>query len=79
MKEYYLSKNKYIRLRVVKYYAYFRADISVNKYAFNEKVPFRYYEINFYTPKSRTKRGVLISPLWSLPRTSIRWPSNLRQ
>ena len=46
-KEYYLSKNKYIRLRVVKYYAYFRADISVNKYAFNEKVPYRYYEINF--------------------------------
>ena len=47
MKEYYLSKNKYIRLRVVKYYAYFRADISVNKYAFNGNVPCRYYEINF--------------------------------
>ena len=46
-KEYYLSKNKYIRLRVVKYYAYFRADISVNKYAFNGNVPCRYYEINF--------------------------------
>ena len=47
MKEYYLSKNKYIRLRVVKYYAYFRADISVNKYYFNGNVPCRYYEINF--------------------------------
>ena len=47
MKEYYLSKNKYIRLRVVKYYAYFRADISVNKYAFNGNVPCRYYEIKF--------------------------------
>lgn len=47
MKEYYLSKNKYIRLRIVKYYAYFRADISVNKYAFNGNVPCRYYEINF--------------------------------
>lgn len=47
MKEYYLSKNKYIRLRVVKYYAYFRADISVNKYAFNGNVPCRYYEMNF--------------------------------
>lgn len=47
MKEYYLSKNKYIRLRVVKYYAYFRADISINKYAYNENVPCRYYEINF--------------------------------
>ena len=46
-KEYYLSKNKYIRLRVVKYYAYFRADISVNKYAFNGNVPCRYYEISF--------------------------------
>ena len=46
-KEYCLSKNKYIRLRVVKYYAYFRADISVNKYAFNGNVPCRYYEINF--------------------------------
>ena len=47
MKEYYLAKNKYIRLRVVKYYAYFRADISVNKYAFNGNVPCRYYEMNF--------------------------------
>lgn len=47
MKEYYLSKNKYIRLRVVKYYAYFRADISVNKYVYNEKVPCRYYEVNY--------------------------------
>lgn len=46
MKEYYLSKNKYIRLRVVKYYAYFRADMSVNKYYYNESTP-RYYEINF--------------------------------
>lgn len=46
-KEYYLAKNKYIRLRVVKYYAYFRADISVNKYAFNENIPCRYYEVNF--------------------------------
>ena len=47
MKEYYLSKNKYIRLRVVKYYAYFRADISVNKYSYNGKTPCRYYEVNF--------------------------------
>lgn len=47
MKEYYLSKNKYIRLRVVKYYAYFRADISVNKYSYNGKIPHRYYEVNF--------------------------------
>ena len=47
MREYYLSKNKYIRLRVIKYYAYFRADISVNKYCFNDNVPSRYYEINF--------------------------------
>ena len=29
MKEYYLSKNKYIRLRVVKYYAYRARGINV--------------------------------------------------
>ena len=41
------NQNKYIRLRIARVGFTYRADISVNKYAFNGKVPCRYYEINF--------------------------------
>ena len=41
------NQNKYIRLRIARVGFTYRADISVNKYAFNGNVPCRYYEINF--------------------------------
>ena len=40
------NKNKYIRLRIARVGCTYRADISINKYYYNEKTP-RYYEINF--------------------------------
>ena len=46
MKTIYQEQNKYIRLRIAKVGCTYRADISFNKYYYNEKTP-RYYEINF--------------------------------
>lgn len=46
MKEIWVSKNKYIRLRIARVGCTYRADISVNKYYYNESTS-RYYEINF--------------------------------
>lgn len=46
MKEVWLKKNKYIRLRITRVGYSFRADISINKYAYDEKEE-RYYEINY--------------------------------
>ena len=40
------NQNKYIRLRIARVGCTYRADISVNKYYYNENTP-RYYEINF--------------------------------
>lgn len=40
------NQNKYIRLRIARVGFTYRADISVNKYYYNENTP-RYYEINF--------------------------------
>lgn len=42
----YERQNKYIRLRIVKVGCTYRADISINKYAY-DKNTHRYYEINF--------------------------------
>lgn len=47
-KLYYLSENKYIRLKINRPGMSFRASISINKYFWNEKEN-RYYEINFET------------------------------
>ena len=47
MKIIWKNQNKYIRLRIARVGFTYRADISVNKYAFNGNVPCRYYEINF--------------------------------
>lgn len=41
-----IKQNKYIRLRIEEIGAYYRADISINKYAYDENRN-RYYEINF--------------------------------
>ena len=46
MKTIYQDQNKYIRLRIAKVGCTYRADISFNKYYYNEKTP-RYYEMNF--------------------------------
>ncbi len=46
MKELYVNKNKYIRLRITKVGCTYRADISINKYAYDKNEE-RYYEINF--------------------------------
>lgn len=46
MTEILVRKNKYIRLRIAKVGCTYRADISFNKYYYNEKTP-RYYEMNF--------------------------------
>lgn len=46
MKELYVNKNKYIRLRIAKVGCTYRADISINKYAYDKNEE-RYYEINF--------------------------------
>ena len=46
MTEIWINKNKYIRLRIAKVGCTYRADISVNKYYYNENTH-RYYEINF--------------------------------
>ena len=46
MKTIYQEQNKYIRLRIAKVGCTYRADISFNKYYYNEKNP-RYYEMNF--------------------------------
>lgn len=46
MKELYANKNKYIRLRITKVGCTYRADISINKYAYDKNEE-RYYEINF--------------------------------
>ena len=46
MTEIWINKNKYIRLRIAKVGCTYRADISFNKYYYNEKTP-RYYEMNF--------------------------------
>ena len=46
MKTIYQEQNKYIRLRIAKVGCTYRADISFNKYYYNEKTP-RYYEVNF--------------------------------
>lgn len=40
------NQNKYIRLRIARVGCTYRADISINKYYYNEKTP-RYYEMNF--------------------------------
>lgn len=41
-----IARNKYIRLRIVKVGCCYRADISINKYAYDKRKE-RYYEINF--------------------------------
>lgn len=41
-----IKQNKYIRLRIEEIGAYYRADISINKYVYDETRN-RYYEINF--------------------------------
>lgn len=46
MKTIWENKNKYIRLRIARVGFTYRADISVNKYYYNENT-YRYYEINF--------------------------------
>ena len=46
MTEIWVNRNKYIRLRIAKVGRIYRADISINKYYFNENDS-RYYEINF--------------------------------
>lgn len=46
MKVIYERKNKYIRLRIAEVGCTYRADISINKYAY-DKNTHRYYEINF--------------------------------
>ena len=46
METIYQEQNKYIRLRIAKVGCTYRADISFNKYYYNEKTP-RYYEMNF--------------------------------
>ena len=46
MKEVYLKRNKYIRLRIVKAGYTYRSDISINKYTYDKNQE-RYYEINF--------------------------------
>ena len=46
MKELYVNKNKYIRLRITKVGCTYRADMSINKYAYDKNEE-RYYEINF--------------------------------
>jgi hypothetical protein len=46
MKELYVNKNKYIRLRIAKVGCTYRADISINKYAYDKNEE-RYYEIYF--------------------------------
>lgn len=46
MKTIWKKQNKYIRLRVARVGFTYRADISVNKYYYNESTH-RYYEINF--------------------------------
>lgn len=46
MKEIWVIRNKYIRLRIAKVGACYRADISVNKYSYDEKKE-RYYELNY--------------------------------
>lgn len=46
MTEMWVIKNKYIRLRITEVGCTYRADISFNKYYYNESIP-RYYEINF--------------------------------
>ena len=46
MKELYVNKNKYIRLRIAKVGCTYRADMSINKYAYDKNEE-RYYEINF--------------------------------
>lgn len=46
MKEVYVNRNKYIRLRIAKVGCIYRADISINKYAYDKREE-RYYEINF--------------------------------
>lgn len=46
MKEVYVNRNKYIRLRIAKVGCIYRADISINKYAYDKRKE-RYYEINF--------------------------------
>ncbi len=45
-KVYYISQNKYIRLKIDRPTMSFRASISINKYFWNEREN-RYYEINF--------------------------------
>ena len=54
MKTIYQEQNKYIRLRIAKVGCTYRADISFNKYYYNEKTP-RYYEINFDVFLSKLK------------------------
>ncbi len=46
MKEVYVNRNKYIRLRIAKVGCIYRADISINKYVYDKRKE-RYYEINF--------------------------------
>lgn len=46
MKIIYERQNKYIRLRIAKVGCTYRADISINKYVYDENTH-RYYEINF--------------------------------
>ena len=46
MKIIWKNQNKYIRLRIARVGFVYRADMSVNKYYYNESTP-RYYEINF--------------------------------
>lgn len=41
-----ITRNKYIRLRIVRVGRCYRADISINKYAYDKREE-RYYEINF--------------------------------
>ena len=41
-----INENKYIRLRIAKVGCTYRADISINKYAYDKNQE-RYYEINF--------------------------------
>ena len=47
-KVYYISQNKYIRLKIDRPSMSFIASISINKYCWNEREN-RYYEINFET------------------------------
>lgn len=46
MKTIWVKQNKYIRLRIAKVGFNYRADISINKYFYDESQE-KYYEINF--------------------------------